>query len=108
MKEMDFINCNERTKSPELQYVIVERILLSCVNGASINKLVFAMQRILPLPYNTIKKYLFYLINYELISYNGQKQMYTIESVGLDLLAWIESEKKIMALDIKDIVITIE
>lgn len=108
---MSFINCNKISKSPELQAVIVEPILLSCIDGASIDDLVYVMQKVLlslSSSYNTLKKYLFHLINYELILYNGQKQIYTIEDGGLDLLEWIKREKKIMDVDSKDIIITVE
>jgi len=66
---------NNRKKSPKLQPVIVEPILLYCINATSIYELSLEIQRILPLSYSALKKYLFYLINYELISYDGQKHL---------------------------------
>lgn len=36
---------------------------------------------------------LFYLIDYDLISYNGQKQVYKIEQGGLELLSGIMENK---------------
>jgi hypothetical protein len=107
-KKMSFINSNKIAKSPKLQGVIVESILLSCIDGVSINGLFYAFQRTLPSPYDGLKKYLFHLIDYDLISYNGQTQMYTTEEGGHDLLDWINRERMIMKVDIKDIVITIE
>jgi predicted transcriptional regulator len=39
------------------------------------------------------KKYLFYLIDYDLISYNGQRQTYSIKDKGLEVLSrMIESK----------------
>ena len=104
---MGSIDFSKSIKPPELQGVVVEHILLSCIEGASINDLVSAKQRILPSQHN-VKKHLFHMIDYELISYNGQTQTYAIEEGGLDLLEWIEREKMIMAVGIQDIVITIE
>jgi len=41
-----------------------------------------------------IKNYLFYLIDFEAISYNGQKKIFKISDGGLDLLEMIDKEKK--------------
>jgi hypothetical protein len=55
---------------------IMEYILLLCVKGAIFDDL---MQLIIsPSSDKLLKKHLFYLIDYDLISYNGQKQMYFI------------------------------
>ena len=54
-----------------------------------------------------IKNYLFYLIDFEAISYNGQKKIFKISDGGLDLLEMIDKEKK-QKKDTKDIIITFE
>ena len=109
-------------KSPKLQAIIVEPILLSCANGTSIYQLKLVLQRLLILnssslsslpsskqSYNTLKKYLFYLINYDLIKYNGQRQIYELRDEGFDFLDWIKREKKDLGVeDNKDILITME
>ncbi|HZH38868.1 MAG TPA: hypothetical protein VEX17_02265 [Bacillales bacterium] len=96
-------------KSPKLKAAILEHILLSCISGISIGELLFEMQRTLPLlSHKTLKKYLFYLINYELVSYNGQRKLYLTEDGGLDLLQMINREKKTAMVDSEDIVVTIE
>jgi hypothetical protein len=96
-------------KSPKLKAAILEHVLLSCISGISIGELLFEMQRTLPLlSHKTLKKYLFYLINYELVSYNGQRKLYLTEDGGLDLLQMINKEKKMAMVDSEDIVITIE
>ena len=41
-----------------------------------------------------IKNYLFYLIDFEAISYNAQKKIIKISDGGLDLLKMIDKEKK--------------
>jgi hypothetical protein len=95
-------------RSPKLKAIVIEPILLFCINGASIYELSFEIQRILPLPYKALKTNLFYLVSYELVSYNGQRQLYITEDGGLDLLYKINREKKMTMVDIEDIVITIE
>ena len=105
---MSFINSNKSLKSPEFCAAIIERILQSCIYGSYIYELVNAVQSITSSPHNTLKKYLFYLIDYELISYDGQKQMYIIADEGLDLLDWITSEKKDLGVNSEEIIITIE
>lgn len=105
---MIFTNSNKSLKSPEFQAVIVEAILQSCITGSYIYELIEIIERIIPSPYNTLRKYLFHLINYELISYNGQKQIYTIREEGIHLLDWIKREKIIMAVSSEDFIITIE
>jgi hypothetical protein len=78
-------------KSPKLKGEIVENILLLLrLKEHSVSDLLFEIKRKLPLTsYNTLKKYLIYLADYELISYNGQRKVYLIECNGLDLLYWI-------------------
>jgi hypothetical protein len=66
-------------KSLKLKVVIVESILLSCIVTGSILELLFKIQTVLPLSYEVLKKYLFYLVDYNFISYNGQKQVYITE-----------------------------
>ncbi|MEJ7642793.1 MAG: hypothetical protein WKF36_11475 [Candidatus Nitrosocosmicus sp.] len=103
------ITYHSSLKSPKLKAVIVEQVLLSCIKGISIGDLLFEMQRTLPLlSHKTLKKYLFYLINYELVSYNGQRKSYLTEDGGFDLLQMINKEKKMAMVDSEDIVITIE
>jgi hypothetical protein len=40
-------------------------------------------------------------VSYELVSYNGQRQLYITEDGGLDLLYKINREKKITMVDIE-------
>ena len=54
------------------------------------------------------KKYLIYLIEYELKSYNGQRKVYLIEDSGLELLDHINIEKNVSKVDSKDMTITLE
>ena len=95
-------------KSQELEAIIVERILAMCVKGASFNELKDAIQRIASFSRSILKKYLFYLIEYGIISYQGQNQVYVIMWEGLNLLSIINIEKRIRQSDIEDIVICLE
>ena len=82
--------------------------MVYCINGISICELSFEIQRVIPLPYKALKKYLFYLINYELVSYDGQRQIYITEDGELYLLDKIGEEKRITMTNSEDIVITLE
>src|SRR5215216_7953872 len=95
-------------KSQELGAIIVEQILGVCVNKARFNELKDATQRVASLSRYSLKKYLFYLIEYGIISYQGQNQVYVITWEGLNLLSIINIEKRIRQSDIGDIVICLE
>jgi hypothetical protein len=62
---------------------IVEFILLLCIRGATFDEL---MQFMLLSSPELLKKYLFYLIDYGLISYNGQRRLYLIKDKGIEVL----------------------
>lgn len=91
MNIKDNTNNNSIKRSPRLKGEIVENIILLLrLKEYSVSDLLFEIKRKLPLTsYNTLKKYLIYLADYELISYNGQRKVYLIECNGLDLLYWI-------------------
>ena len=99
-------------KSPKLKTVIVENILiLLYLKDFTISELLFEFQKRLPylsVSYKSLKIYLVYLVDYDLILYDGQRQVYTIEYNGLDLLNWISKEKKRLSADTEDITITME
>ena len=107
-------NNNFIKKSPKLKTAIVEDILeLLYLKDFTISELLIELQRRLNyLPSSSscklLKKYLVCLVDYELILYDGQRQVYTIEYNGLDLLNWISKEKKRLLADTEDITITME
>ena len=103
---MTFLFSNKR--SPKLKASIIEPILLLCINGISIYELPTEIQELSQLPSKTLKKYLFYLVSCELVSYNGQRQLYVTEDGGLDLLHKIHQEKQTICATSEDITITIE
>jgi hypothetical protein len=70
---------------------IVEYILLLCAVETKFDDLMRLMISSSP---TILKKYLFYLIDYDLISYSGQKRVYLIKDKGLELLSRIMMENK--------------
>lgn len=72
-------------EEPPLVAAIVEPILEACVSEASILELTCALQKLLPTSSGTLKKYLFYLIEYDMVAYRGQKGAYVITYNGLSL-----------------------
>ena len=98
-------------KSLRLKVEIVENILflLTLQKEPSISEILSESKRKLPLiSCKTIKKYLVYLADYELILYDGQRHVYRIEENGLDLLYFINKEKMSTVSYNEDITITIE
>ena len=100
--------CGKAMRMPALKAAFVEPILICCINGISINDLEREMQKTASLSINNLKKYLLYLVDYHIISYNGQRHMYAIEHDGFDLLDMIMKEKRVMKANIDDLVITLE
>jgi len=78
-----------------------------CIDGSSFYEIASSLGESLLISSNMIKRYLFFLINYDLVSYNGQKRVFTIEIGGIKILSLIDNEKKEKT-RIEDIVITIE
>jgi predicted transcriptional regulator len=70
---------------------LVESILDACSDEASISDMLNEGAS-----YYTIKKCLFYLIEYGMISYNGEKRVYFIRDEGWKLLSHINAAKKDM------------
>ena len=70
---------------------IVEYILLLCAREVTFDDL---MQLMISSSLMVLKKYLFYPVEYDLISYTGRKQVYHIKDKGLELLSRIMIENK--------------
>ena len=62
---------------------IVEYILSLCLTGARLDDFLDWMSLSSP---TVLKKYLFYLIEYDFILYNGQKQVCVIKDRGLEAI----------------------
>jgi predicted transcriptional regulator len=76
----------------ELDANIVEPILEACTNEATIIRLANMTKGVAS--YNNLKEYLFYLVDYDMISYQGDKRVYTMRYEGWRLLSMIKRTKK--------------
>lgn len=81
----------------------VEMILGSCVKGASLDDLMY----LTGIPYNSLKVQLFYLTEYNMISYIGQKQAFFLTQEGWKLLSAIDETKYLANLDDDEYIATI-
>lgn len=95
----------DRNRSPKLQANVVEDILVACIKGCSFYDLNIKMDN--P-SMHILKIYLFYLIDYSIISYKGNNHIFVTESEGIDLLCHIYKEKTLAMVDSKDMLIYIE
>lgn len=89
---MDSNNHDRSTRAPTLQAASVEPISVCCINGL-FNDLEYEIPIIFPLASNKLTKYSLYLIDYQIIAYDGHKQVYAIEIGGYDLLDMTIKEK---------------
>src|ERR687892_1171092 len=96
-------NCT--IKSMELEAIVVEQILCVCFNKTRFNELYNAIRRIVSFSRYILKKYLFYLIETGILSYHGESQAYIITPEGLNLLYFMNTEKREGQSGIKNIVI---
>jgi predicted transcriptional regulator len=71
--------------------IILEYFLSLCAMEATFDDLMQVMNSSSPA---ILKKYLFYLSDYDFISYSGQKQVYLIKDKGLQMLSRIVMENK--------------
>jgi hypothetical protein len=107
---MNYIDNNIKIKNPELQSLYLEPILLYSIGGIQFTCLLEIIQKKLSLSisYKKIKKYLYHLINYELVIYDGQRKIYTTNTEGINLLFSIYKEKKLNKINSEDLLITLE
>ena len=105
MKQSITYNNDEDTL--ELKASIVEPILKLTTRGITIFQFEL-IRRIFPITYDILKEYLFYLIDYGIISYDSEKQMFTIEDGGYDILFMLNEEKKIGKTNLNNITVTFE
>ncbi len=91
---MKLIKDEEKTQNIlVMQAIIFQPILLMCLKGSPVQSIYCNIQRLLPISDELIKKYLFYLIEYGLISYNGNNHSFYSSDAGLNLLFKIEHKK---------------
>ena len=106
---MKLIKDEERTQNIlVMQAVIFQPILLMCVKGSPIQSIYWNIQRLLPISEELIKKYIFYLIEYGLISYNGNNRSFFTSNAGVNLLFKIERKKLIEKITTSEILLYLE
>jgi Tfp pilus assembly ATPase PilU len=106
---MKLIKDHEKTKNIlVMEAVIFQPILLMCLRGSSIQRINLNIQRLLPVSSELIKKYLFYLIEYGLISYDGSSRSYFSSNEGITLLVKIERKKVTEKLTTSDLLLYLE
>ncbi len=107
---MDYRYSDADNQSPDLQSNLLEHILLHCIGGCLLSDLVKLIQSVvlMPLSFNTTKQYLYHLINYELVSYDGKRKFFITKNDGLDLLSIIHREKKMAGIKSEDLIITLK
>jgi hypothetical protein len=104
---MSILNDNDK-KSPELKASIVEPILSFCSSSITFNFLLITIQQISRISPYELKIYLFYMIEYGVVFYKGQKQEFIIDKGGIDLLHVLKREKIQKKDSMNDITITFE
>ena len=112
---ISLIDCSDDSKAPKLRAVLVVLLLRSTIKGiatSNIDKLIRNLTsssgHISSLTMHTIKKYLYYLIEYDLILYDGTNQVFIIRNSGINLLAIIITSIKKYSLDIEKMLIGFE
>jgi Tfp pilus assembly ATPase PilU len=106
---MKLIKDHEKTKNIlVMEAVIFQPILLICLRGSSIQRINLNIQRLLAISSELIKKYLFYLIEYGLISYDGSSRSYFSSNEGITLLVKIERKKVTEKLTTSDLLLYLE
>ena len=84
---------NESSKKIIMKAVILQPILVSCFEGVTISHLISIVSSIMPIQNELVKKYLFYMIECNLITYNGRLKSFLIAKDGINLLLQIELMK---------------
>lgn len=107
---MSLIDYDANNESPELQSILLEPILLHCIEGCSMSDLIKVIQDnfLIPISCSTLKQYLYHLINYDLVSYNGKKNFFETKNEGMNLLFMINKEKKTIGIKSEDLIIILE
>ena len=106
---MKLIKDEEKTQNIlVMQAVIFQPILLMGVKGSPIQRINWNIQRLLPISKELIKKYLFYLIEYRLINYNGAIHSFYTSNTGVNLLFKIERKKLTEKITTSEILLYLE
>lgn len=84
---------NESGKKIVMKAIILQPILVSCFEGVTISHLISTVSSIMPVQNDLVKKYLFYMIECNLITYSGRLKSFLIAKEGINLLLQIELTK---------------
>ena len=108
-------DCSDDSKAPKLKAILVALLLRATIKGlatSDIDKLIrnstSSSGQISSITMHTIKKYLYYLIEYGLILYEGTNQVFIIKNSGIKLLVVIIMSIKKYSLDIEEMSIGFE
>ena len=78
---------------------LVEMILESSISKSTFSELFYLLQRLIPsLSQRKLKKYLFYMAEYGLISYQGPDQIFAVTDSGSNIMKIIRKDKEISVL----------
>ena len=97
---------SNNSKSPKLRVIVIEIILLHSIEGFAACD-IDELKRII-VSSQTLKKYLYYLIEYDLLLYDGIKPAFVMKERGFTLLYTIGNSRKKYSLDIKKLLIVFE
>jgi hypothetical protein len=98
---------NKSGKKIIMKGIILQPILISCFEGITISHLISTVSSIMPVQDYLVKKYLFYMIECNLISYSGRLKLFLITKEGINLLLQIELMKSIENLSTEQIFLQI-
>ena len=85
-----------------MDVTMVQQVLESCIEETNIVRIA---KKARILSYYNLKKYLFYLLTFDLISYNGKKKIYRITKNGKKLLLMVNDSMGGKNSGMEDIVI---
>ena len=93
---------------PELQTLIIEYIMYNSIAKVSFSDLLYKIQKKLPVSSFILKKCLYYLIEYGLLSYEGKTQKFVMTDEGFHLLFIINNDNINKKKNINEIIVTLD
>ncbi len=98
---------NKNAGSTKLEAFIVEPILMACMDDATIEEIGKRIEIQIPSHLSITKEYLFFLVEFGLVFYDGRRRIFSIGNEGWEMIHTLSRKKKSNVVDIKDIVIII-
>lgn len=97
-----------KMESIYLKVSIIEPILISCINEASLSDIYSYLHKVTPnITENDSKEHLFYLINGYFIEYNGSNKKYIISQDRFELLGVIYSQRNGRDMDYSNLTVRV-